>query len=231
MAGGALSVRYTPNSAQANTTNPGTTDNSGTSSIQANYQGSLGVEGLKVMVGYAKDDSFGASTQDGKAKTFGAAYTINGITVGAQRRNYEDVNTAAAQSEYKTNEFGIGFAVNDSLSIALQHIVTDGDNASTNFASKEKITGVGIGYNLGGIAIELSYADVSDANGTTGSDGEAFQLKTVLGTNPIDAVIRNNIEKRNCFFIFSSPNQLENQGNRLYQHTCSMFLAQMGIDQ
>ena len=179
MAGGALSVRYVPNTAQANTTNPGTTDNSGTSSIQANYKGSLGVEGLNVMVGYAKDDSFGANTQDGKATTFGAAYTVNGITVGAQRRNYEDVNTAAAQSEYETNEFGIGFAVNDNMSIALQHIVTDGDNAGTNYASKEKITGVGIGYNLGGIAIELSYADVSDANGTSGSDGEAFQLKTV----------------------------------------------------
>jgi hypothetical protein len=177
--GGTLSLRYVPNTAQGNTTNPGTTDNSGTSAVMAKFQGNLGVEGLNVMLGYAKDKASGATAEDGKATTYGAAYTINGITIGAQRKNFEQMATAATQDEYKTNEYGIGFAVNDNLSVALQHIVTDGDLNGTDFAKKEKITGIGIGYNLGGIALELSYGDVNDANGVDGSDGEAFQLKTV----------------------------------------------------
>ena len=179
VAGGTVAARYVPNTAQANTNTAGGTAQSGTSSMMAQYKGSLGVEGLTVMAGYAKDEAYGANKADGKAKTFGAAYTMGALTVGAQRKVYEDVNTVAAQSEYKANEFGIGYVVNDNLTLSINHIVTDGDYQGTALANKEKITGIGIGYNLGGIALELTYADVSDVAGVAGSDGEAFQLKTV----------------------------------------------------
>jgi len=179
VAGGNLSVRYVPNSDNDLTSNPGDQSQTGRSSTRVLYTGSLGVEGLKVMAGWAQDDAADANTAKGKAKTLGVAYNFGQITVGAQRKNYEPTAATASQDEYKTNEFGIGFAASDNLTLSLVHIVTDGDNDGTDFASKEKITGVGIGYNLGGIAVELSYADVSDAGGTSGSDGEAFQFRTV----------------------------------------------------
>jgi hypothetical protein len=177
--GGAVTARFVPNSAQANTTNPGTTDNTGTSTTEVMYNGDLGVKGLKVMLGWAEDKASQTDVQKGKASTYGAAYSVGKVTFGAQRRNYEPTDTVAAQDKYNTNEYGIGFAINDNLSVALQHIVTDGDTNGTDFASKEKINGLGIGYNLGGIAVELSYAEVSNMNGVDGSDGEALQLRTV----------------------------------------------------
>jgi hypothetical protein len=179
VAGGTVALRYAPNSAQGNSNTAGGSAQSGTSSMMAQYKGSLGVEGLTVMLGYAKDEAYNDNKADGKAKTFGAAYTMGALTVGAQRKVYEDVNTVAAQSEYKANEYGIGYVVNDNLTLSINHIVTDGDSGGTALANKEKITGIGIGYNLGGIALELTYADVSDVAGVAGSDGEAFQLKTV----------------------------------------------------
>ena len=174
-----VAVRYTPNTAQANANSAGGNAQSGTSTIKYMFTGDLGVSGLKVAAGYAKDEGYAATPADGKGKTIGAAYTVGKVTVGAQRKIYENIATAATQDEFKTNEFGIGFAVNDSLSVSLNYIETDGDNDGTDFASKEKITGIGIGYNLGGIALELSYADVENVAGTTGADGEAFQLRTV----------------------------------------------------
>ena len=180
VAGGNLSVRYVPNSDNDLISGAGDQSQTGRSSTRVLYTGSLGVEGLKVMAGWAQDDAADANTAKGKAKTLGVAYNFGQITVGAQRKNYEPTAaTAAAQDEFKTNEFGIGFAASDNLTLSLVHIVTDGDNNGTDFASKEKITGVGIGYNLGGIAVELSYADVSDAGGSSGSDGEAFQFRTI----------------------------------------------------
>ena len=179
VAGGNLSVRYVPNTDNDNASAAGDVGQSGTSTTRVLYTGSLGVEGLKVLAGWVQDEASAANTAKGKGRTFGAAYNFGQVTVGAQRKNWEPTAATASQSEYKVNEFGIGFAASDSLTLSLVHIVTDGDNSGTDFASKEKITGVGIGYNLGGIAVELSYADVSDAGGTSGSDGEAFQFRTV----------------------------------------------------
>jgi len=168
VAGGSLSVRYVGNTDQDNASSAGDVGRDGGSSTRVIYSGSLGVEGLNVMAGWAEDEATGSKTQKGKAKTFGAAYNFGQITVGAQRKNYEPLDTAVAQDEYKVNEFGIGFAASDNLTLSVVHITTDGDSNGTDFANKEKITGVGIGYNLGGIAVELSYADVQDAGGASG---------------------------------------------------------------
>ena len=177
--GGAVSVRFVPQTASNNGSSAGANVNTGTSTTEVMYNGDLGVKGLKVMLGWAEDKASQTNVQKGKASTYGAAYSVGKVTFGAQRRNYEPTDTVAAQDKYNTNEYGIGFAINDNLSVALQHIVTDGDLNGTDFASKEKINGLGIGYNLGGIAIELSYAEVSNMNGVDGSDGEALQLRTV----------------------------------------------------
>jgi len=179
VAGGSLSIRYVGNTDQDNASSAGDVGRQGGSSTRVMYSGSLGIEGLNVLAGWAQDDTTNTSTAKGKAKTFGASYNFGQFTVGAQRKNYEPLDTIAAQDEYKTTELGIGFAASDNLTVSLVHITTDGDTNGTDFAEKEKITGIGVGYNLGGIAVELSYADVSDAGGTKGSDGEAFQFRTV----------------------------------------------------
>ena len=46
-------------------------------------------------------------------------------------------------------------------------------------ASDEEIVMVGVGYNLGGIAIDINYADVENLGNTSGSDGEFLQIRTI----------------------------------------------------
>ena len=178
--GNTVGFRYTPNTGRGNTAAPGDQTNTGTSTMKLMFMGDMGVPGLKIAAGYAKDEASQANTVDGKAKTVGIAYTAGKFSAGAQRKIFEPLAaTTAAQDEFKTNEFGIGYVVSDNLSVSAVYIQTDGDNAGTNFAKKETITGLGIGYNLGGIAVELSYADVQNVGGTNGQDGESYQIRTV----------------------------------------------------
>jgi predicted porin len=107
------------------------------------------------------------------------SYNFGGLTAGFGVKTFENQATAAAQDEYKSVELGLGYALSDQLSVALQYITTDGDTDGVDYANKEKITGLGIGYNLGGVALEVSYADVENILGTSGSDGEVLQIRTV----------------------------------------------------
>ena len=68
-------------------------------------------------------------------------------------------------------------ALSDNLSIGINHTVTDGKDAGVANPSKEKINVVALGYNLGAVSVVAQYADVNDAGGTTGSDGEQFGLR------------------------------------------------------
>jgi len=38
---------------------------------------------------------------------------------------------------------------------------------------------VSVGYNMGGLGLEISYAEIDNVAGTSGSDGDAFQIRTV----------------------------------------------------
>jgi len=176
-AGGLISLRYTQDSSAANGTGPAAA-NSGTPTMTIMYAGSP-VDGLNVKVGTGKIDAGDGNTEDGKHSALSAAYNFGKLKVGAGYSTYENQATAAAQDEYKTVELGVGYALSDQFSVSLQHIRTDGDINGTSFANKEKITGFGVGYNLGGLALEISYADVQNILGVSGSDGEALQIRTV----------------------------------------------------
>jgi hypothetical protein len=174
-----LSYRHTSSVSSGNTAGAGT-QSVGNGSNEIMFKGSLGVDGLSVLVGKNTIEATQPNTVDGTGKSIGIAYNMGQITVGAAKKDYEDTNTtASAQSEFNTKEYGIGYAVNDNMSLALNYIVTDGDNATTAFAAKEKIRGIGIGYNLGGIALEISYAEAENVAGTNGADGEELQIRTV----------------------------------------------------
>lgn len=177
--GGMLSFRYTNAVSNGNDNAAGDAGDTGGSSYTIMYRGSLGVEGLSVLAGYNNLDKSEANTESGSGKTLGIAYNTGNVTVGAQKKKYENPATAATQDEWDVTELGVAMAVNDQLSVSLNHITTDGDTNGVDFNEKETIIGLGIGYNLGGLAIELSYADVSDAGGVEGADGEAIQLRTV----------------------------------------------------
>jgi hypothetical protein len=179
VAGGTLSARYTNDTSSGNGAGAAAAGTGGSSNTIM-YSGSLGVDGLSVLVGRTTIESADGNTVDGEGDSIGIAYNMGQFTFGVAKKDFEDsAATAAAQDEFNTKEFGIGYAVNDNMTIAVNYIETDGDNAGTDFASDEEIWGVGIGYNLGGIALEVSYAEVENVGGTTNADAEALQIRTV----------------------------------------------------
>ena len=173
-AGGTFTVRYSP-STDANRTSDSGIDNSGQSATELLYAGSLGVAGLNVQVGHVietqKND--GGAVGDGKLTKFGAAYNFGQITVGADQQKYD--NGAVANSDTKSTRLAVVFAVNDAIKLGARYTKTDIDGTTAD----EKLKTIEIGYNLGGLGIELSYGQGENLGGSsTATDIDVVQLRT-----------------------------------------------------
>ena len=173
-AGGTFTVRYSP-STDANRTSDSGIDNSGQSATELLYAGSLGVAGLNVQVGYVKETQKNDSgvVGDGKLTKFGAAYNFGQITVGADQQKYD--TGAVANSDTKSTRFAAVFAVNDQIKLGARYTKTDIDGSTAD----EKMKTLEIGYNLGGLGIELSYGQGENLGGSsTATDIDVVQLRT-----------------------------------------------------
>ena len=142
------------------------------------FKGNLGVENLTFISGYKKadkDTSVSArADRDEKAWQLGVGYNFGTFAAGI---TYNDVEEGVNSTEYDSIDVGATMALSDNLSIGINHTVTDGKDAGVANPSKEKINVVALGYNLGAVSVVAQYADVNDAGGTTGSDGEQFGLR------------------------------------------------------
>jgi hypothetical protein len=175
--GGTFTARYSPDSNGGGNTDSGIGTNSG-SSQEILYSGSLGVDGLTVIVGKAEQEANKGANQDAKFRKAGIGYNFGQFAVGVEMQKAESINTAANQVETESDKFAVTYAVNDNLSLGLQYIETERKSGGTADANDEEITVASIGYNLGGLGIELNYSDVENVgNGTT--DEEAFQIRTI----------------------------------------------------
>jgi len=181
--GGNLSMFIVPDSVKntqgggGDSSNVNSADESG-AGFNLVYTGNMGVDGLSVFAGI-NDITGKNGAADGGATKLGAKYNFGSITVGVHRDKLENVALAAAQDEYTTTGIGVGFAVNENFSISATYQETDGDTNGTDVAATEEIRGISAGYNLGGLGLEFSFAEIKDVAGTRGSDGDAFQIRTV----------------------------------------------------
>lgn len=142
------------------------------------FKGNLGVENLTFISGYKKADKDTAVTaradRDEKAWQLGVGYNFGTFAAGI---TYNDLEEGINNQERQSYDVGATMALSDTVSIGINHTATDGKTAGTDYASKEKINVIALGYNLGPVAVVAQYADVSDAGGTNGSDGEQFGLR------------------------------------------------------
>ena len=175
--GGTFTARYAPTGNDTGT-DSGIAANDGSRS-EFLYSGSLGVEGLNVIVGTATQDANAGATEDGKFKKAGVAYNFGQFAVGIERQDAESVATAANQVEAQSDKASITFAANDNLSVGLMYIETEEKIGGTKSANDEEIVVASIGYNLGGLGIELNYTDVENVSNAANSDAEAFQIRTI----------------------------------------------------
>jgi len=174
VAGGTATFRYTPSMASTQS-DSGIVD-SGSSAIEIVYAGSLGVEGLKVQVGTARqtqeDDSI-STTDDKVLNKYGASYNFGQVTVGAQRQSYD--SGAASNADTTQDTFAAVFAANDQIRIGARYTKVDKDGLTAD----EKMKTLEIGYNLGGLGIELAIGQMENVAGVAANgDADVYQIRT-----------------------------------------------------
>lgn len=175
--GGTITVGYAPDMTTSrpadSAVNEGT--NSATGIV---YKGSLGVDGLSVLVGQGKQDGEGTA-KDAEEKQYGIAYNAGQFSIGAQKEKQKDSAAAADQIELDITSIGATYAVNDNFSIGLYSIETEKKDGGTKAAQDEEIKMVQVGYNLGGLGLSFGYAEVENVGNATGGDEEQFQIRTI----------------------------------------------------
>jgi hypothetical protein len=122
------------------------------------YSGNLGVKGLKAVAGYGKLEKQTGAAEDTTAKQLGLSYNFGQIAAGVTRND----STTNAGIDTTSDEFGVTFAANDKLSLGVLYASTD---TSTPNTTDEKITSVGLAYNLGGAAFEMYYLQIENQAG------------------------------------------------------------------
>jgi hypothetical protein len=176
--GGTFTARYSPDSNGGGNTDSGIGANNG-SAQEILYTGSLGVEGLTVIVGQAEQDANLATDEDGKYKKIGFGYNFGQFAVGAETQKAEAIDLASTQIETSSDKFSVTYAVNDSLSVGLQYIETEKEIGGAKETNDEEIIVASVGYNLGGLGIEINYSDVENVGNTANTDEEALQIRTI----------------------------------------------------
>jgi hypothetical protein len=174
-------VRYAPNNSHRN----GDSDMCGStcvgdiggSATEIVVRGSFGVPGLGVMLaretGEADHAAAGvATTEDKKFTKYGLSYNFGVATVGVTQHKFE---TGAAGQEDKATQYGISGKLAKDLSAGIYYLTNDRNTGSHD----EKIKMAQIGYNFGGIGIELSYGQADNSNFTAGQDYEVMQIRTI----------------------------------------------------
>ena len=178
--GGTITARYTPDISNTRGSASTVSGDTGASATEIMYSGSLGVEGLKVIIGQGDETAAASSgTEDGKHQKFSAAYNFGAFAVGAEKQKSETSATTATQVETDTNKVGISFAASDSLTIGLNYQETEKKTGGTKAGNDEEITMLTLGYNMGGLGIQIQYADISHLGNAAAVDAEALQIRTI----------------------------------------------------
>ena len=176
-AGGTITLNYAPQNSSTRPSDSGTSD-VGESAHGMIYSGNLGVDGLKVLAGVQKSDGQGNNTE-AKEKQIGVSYNFGQFTVAAETATQENSAAVGSVVEHNTDSLAVTYAVNDNLSIGLYQIETEETDSGTTAADDEEIKMIQVGYNLGGLGLSFSYAEVDNISHVNGTDGEQFQIRTI----------------------------------------------------
>jgi hypothetical protein len=175
---GTFGLNYAPKTGSTgfDDSNPNASGKTG-SGLAIGFNGSLGVDGLGVVLSQTKQDGSGLDSQEQSMTVMGANYNFGNITVGAQNTNYDDTSgTSYSYAQGKSMDalsYGATVAVSDQISLGVQYAELDGDGITVN----EEITSLTAGYNLGGATITLQYHEAENVDGSSGNDGEAIELR------------------------------------------------------
>ena len=174
--GGTLTLRYVPSNDTTGGQSAPAVETSN-SAYDVIYRGSLGVEGLSVVAGMHRVEGTG-SNEDLELDKYSVAYNFGQFAVGVERQDSKDTAAVGAQDEIKSTSASVTFAVNDKMSVGFARNESERTDAGVKSANEEKINMIGVGYSLGGIAIDVNYAMAENYNNTT-QDRDVLQIRTI----------------------------------------------------
>lgn len=179
---GTLSALYVPTNANAAGTDDGDSavqaaENVAKSAYEIGFAGDLGVKGLNAFAYTNEEKKRDANTFKVKGHTYGASYNFGQVTAGY---DYKESTLAAAAGsaeagdKIKQHSFGIGFAATKDISIGATYSKAEPSDAGE---PDEKVKVIAIGYSLGALATDLTYADVENYAGTANNDGKTITAR------------------------------------------------------
>ena len=181
-AGGTFVVRYAPdmtsNRPADSASDVASTHDAGGSATEILYTGNLGVDGLNILVGQAKEEGKDGA-EDGKAKRYDISYNFGQFAIGIGRDESETAALTDSVVETETDKAGITFAATDNISLGINYLETEKKDGGTKAANDEEIVMFSVGYNFGGLGLEMTYSDVEHVGNAAAVDGEGFQIRTV----------------------------------------------------
>ena len=179
------SLYYAPDrtggSATANDSAGVTTNaDTGNSQLEFMLRGNLGVKGLDAFVYAGKSDSdtpgIVTTGADLEGRKYGLSYNFGQFSVAASQSRVE----SSSAIEAKTTSLGAAFAPTKEITIGLIHSKTQADATSTTGTKAsipdEKIKAINVGYNLGPVVVNATYATGENVGGALSTDTEALRL-------------------------------------------------------
>jgi outer membrane protein OmpU len=171
--GASVSVNYAPTSqATANDQGTSTGAGAGTSSSSIGITYPVADSGLTIYAGTGTDGS--TDGKDHSHDALAVTYAFGGVTVGYQRNEMDDED--ASGSDYSAEFMAVSFAVNDDLSISIGDQTTQKDGTSTD----QEVTGMSIGYSMGGMTISAHANEADNAGHTAGSTSEHTEVSVTF---------------------------------------------------
>jgi hypothetical protein len=173
--GGSFGLYYSPQMSNTATTDIGNTltsvaqvDNN--SGYELTYIGSLGVNGLSVVAGYARADS---PTQGAKigGDRIGVKYNLGALTFAFDDATAKVANTLDTDGR----SYGVAYAINKDVSVG----VTYGEAKRPGTKDEETVL-VALGYNLGPVTVQAQHKVAQNVGGVAANDGEVTGI--YLGT-------------------------------------------------
>jgi hypothetical protein len=173
--GGSFGLYYSPQMSNTATTDIGNTltsaaqaDNNG--GYELTYIGSLGVQGLNVVAGYARADSPTAGAKIG-GNRIGAKYNLGALTFAIDDATAKVVNKLDTDGR----SYGVAYAINKELSVGATYA-----EAKRPGTKDEETVLVALGYNLGPVTVQAQHKIAQNVGGTAANDGEITGI--YLGT-------------------------------------------------
>lgn len=173
--GGKFGVSYAPNNAAA--IKESAAMGTGDSAIEYSYIGSPVGYGITIQAAHAEVNG-DATSKSAETNKFGVAYAAGAFKIGAAVQDYTNGNNGGSQLDYSSIALGATFTASDNLSIGIGSTeMSRSSDAAGN--TDEKIKFITVGYNLGGLGLDLSVANVDNGKFVSGDDFQIVQLRTI----------------------------------------------------